>query len=178
MKQIFTLLAIVALSLTSQEMFASELAQKPAGDQAALQAQFGEMSMSASEFAALTPKEIAKKAGKKMSWGEKILFKIAQKRIKKQLVKEGLEGEAGGSSKKGKISLFLAGFGLLLMIFSGASFTAFVVGLICGVIALVFGIIGLKKDENKALAIIGTVLSTVIMGLGIWFLVEFINNYD
>jgi hypothetical protein len=163
MKFLFITLIFVTLSLTSWEMLASGLAQKSPGDPAALQAQFGGMNISASEFIALTPKEIAKKTSEKMSWDERILLKIAQKRIKKQLAKgvqpPPTESKEGSSNKMGKISVILGGAGLLLL-FSIVEVLV-ILGLICVGAGLVFGIIGLVKDEKKTMAIIGTALPVI-----------------
>jgi len=174
MKHLFPFLAVTALSLASNETLAVGMSQKSLSDPASQTALLEKFSdVSASEFAALTPKEISKKTSKKMSWGERILMKIVQKRIKKQLAKgiqpSSAEGEAGGASKMGTVSIILAlgGVGLAVLALPLDSISLVLLGAICVIMGLVFGIIGLKKDEKRAAAVIGTILSGVLLVSGI-----------
>jgi len=171
MKHLFTFLAITALSLVSGETLAVGMSQKSSNDlpgQTTLQEKFGDMN--ASEFAALTPKEIIEKTGKQLSWREKILLKIAKKRIKKQLAKSTQPSNAEGKGGRGvgTASIILGGASAILsiiglLVFFGPQpeigFALAILGLVCGAIGLIFGIIGLTKGGKKATAIIGTVLS-------------------
>ena len=168
MKHLFCTLFLALLATLAQPVFAVDSAQKAADsfttqtvEQAPLDAQ---------DFLNLSPKEIAKKTGKKLSWGERILLKMTQKKIKKQLAKgiqpANAEGKASGDSKMGVISAILGGVGLLLT-FSQVGILV-ILGLICGIMGLIFGIMGMKRDENKVLAIVGTALSAVV--IFIWLL--------
>ncbi|MBK6933275.1 MAG: hypothetical protein IPH12_21365 [Saprospirales bacterium] len=108
MKKVLTSILMLLLSLAAQQAFAVD-AVKPAPDdpawRAAWQNKFGKMPIDAAAFTAVTPRDIAAQTGKKLSFGEKIFLKIAQKRVKKQLAKglraQDAEGRAGGKNSMG-----------------------------------------------------------------------------
>ncbi len=62
--------------------------------------------LSVEEFLALTPKQIRKDYGKKLSLKEVIALKVAQKKVKKQLKK----GDASGNPKSQLVALLLVIF--------------------------------------------------------------------
>ncbi|MBK8920612.1 MAG: hypothetical protein IPM81_03755 [Saprospirales bacterium] len=173
MKKVLTSILMLLLSLAAQQAFAVD-AVKPAPDdpawRAAWQNKFGKMPIDAAAFTAVTPRDIAAQTGKKLSFGEKIFLKIAQKRVKKQLAKglraQDAEGRAGGKNSMG---IAAAALGALGLIFTLVSVDVLVLlGLIFGIMALIFGLIGIKRDENKILAIVGTALGAAV--IFIWIL--------
>jgi len=116
---------------------------------------------SVEDFFELTPKEIEARTGKKPSLGERIALKLAQKRVKKQL-KKGKQPDFQEESSDGR-------FSLLSLIFGGAGallvFLPIIglLGLLAGIAAVVLGVIGLKRENKKTMAIIGTVLGGLVV---------------
>lgn len=97
--------------------------------------------------------EYEKRVGKKMNFWDKTKFKIAQKWTKNV-------SEANEKSNKKTWSLLSLIFGassLFVIWFVG------VLGLLLGVAGVVFGIIGLKKEKAKVMAIIGIVLGGLLV---------------
>ena len=80
-------------------------------------------------------------------------IKLATKKLNKAIQQE----EEGKKNTYGAISLGFAGLSLLDLLFQTG--VLFIVGGIC---ALVFGILGIIKDDNKVMAIIGTVYGGVV----------------
>jgi len=115
------------------------------------------------EFIAVDFKNYRTEEGKKLKWTSRLVFKGAQKKLARQVDQHKLDGDmlledvakGGGRNIHGLLSVIFAGAGLFIPILG--------FGLI--VAALILGIIGIRRDYNPTMAIIGTVLSGVILVL-------------
>ena len=103
--------------------------------------------------------------GKKMSFADKIKFKIAQKWSKKL-------SDANEKSDKKTLSLIalISGISSLIVIWLVP-----VLGLLLGIAGIVFGFIGLKKENAKVMAILGIVLGGLLVLLTALLLIALTN---
>ncbi len=117
--------------------------------------------MTLQDFLALTPKKYMELTGKRMSLKQKITFAILKARLKKQL--------SGDNPKTrnpdiGLLSLIFGGSAVVVAIVS--ALIAFVGGLISiplAILAIIYGIIGLRRKKGDTKSIIGLVLGSVFI---------------
>lgn len=109
--------------------------------------------------------EYEKQLGKKKSFADKIKFKIAQKWSKKL-------SEANEKSDKKTLSLIalISGASSLIVIWLLP-----VLGLLLGIAGIIFGIIGLKKENAKVMAILGIVFGGILVLLTALLLIALAN---
>ena len=121
------------------------------------------LQMSVNDFIAFDAKEYRKADGKKLKWTERLAFKLVQKNLAKKVKKGKIEGtmpmHEAGNAAGGNL------YGLLSLIFSVVGLFVPFLGLALLVAALVLGIIGINRDNNPTMAIIGTVLSGLFLFL-------------
>ena len=117
--------------------------------------------MTVNDFISVDFKNYRTEEGKKLKWTSRLLFTGAQKKLARQVKQQKLDGnesmedvaKGGGRNIHGLLSVIFAGAGLFIPF----------LGLALIVAALVLGIIGIRRDYNPTMAIIGTVLSGVIL---------------
>lgn len=151
MKKWFNILLLPCLLLITSTGYAVHSIQPTSNNQEQVNEQVA--TQSSLEKTAKKRKTRKKKKG---NFLERMALKLAAKKLNKAIQKE----KEGKKNTYGAISLGFAGLSLLDLIFQTGAL--FILGGIC---ALVFGIIGIVKDENKVMAIIGTVYggATVIL---------------
>lgn len=129
-----------------------------------------EASMSVEDFLAMTPESYAAETGKKMKWRQRMAMKVVQKRMRKQLKKGKLKAE-DASNGGNLISLLSMIFGLGSVLFfllgavaaGGGSGAIGLLSLLFAISGLVMGIIGLKKEDSMAMALVGTITGGLIV---------------
>ena len=116
--------------------------------------------MTVQEFLLLTPKKYQEITGKKMTFKQKISFSILKAKLKKQLPDEKVEGK---KSNLGLLSLIFGGAAFLTVFISSIAVISFPLA----VAAIVLGILGLSKTKGDTKSIIGLVLGSVFLLLGL-----------
>jgi hypothetical protein len=117
--------------------------------------------MTVNDFLAFDYKGYRTAEGKKMKWTHRLAMGMTQKKLAKQVRKGNLEGTAPLSTAmaaQGRNT-----HGLLSVIFAFAGLVVPYLGFGLIIAGFVLGIIGIKKDANPTLAIIGTVISGVFL---------------
>ena len=107
----------------------------------------------------MTPLEYEYSTGKKLSFVEKLGFKILQKKLKKGAALPKAGGDGGNLLSL--LSCIFGGAGLLIAFVSGLG------GILLGIAGLVLGIIALKKEDSRTLAIIGTICGGLVVLISI-----------
>lgn len=98
--------------------------------------------------------------GKKHGFLERVGAKIIQKKLNKALSSAKAGGGSGGNTLS-LLSCIFGGAGLLLLLVGGG------LALLLGLAGIVLGIIGLKKEDSKAMAIIGIVCGGLVILLAL-----------
>lgn len=111
-------------------------------------------------FSALTIADYEKQTGKKLGFFERIKFKLAQKYAKK------LEKSDGSGKKTLSLLALILGGGSLLCLFILPLF-----GILMALAGLILGIVGLKKESSKTMAILGIVFGGLTLLLTIFFII-------
>ena len=111
-------------------------------------------------FSALTIADYEKQTGKKLGFFERIKFKLAQKYAKK------LEKSDGFGKKTLSLLALILGGGSLLCLFILPLF-----GMLMALAGLILGIVGLKKESSKTMAILGIVFGGLTLLLAIFFII-------
>ncbi|HJW29573.1 MAG TPA: hypothetical protein VJ508_10030, partial [Saprospiraceae bacterium] len=113
--------------------------------------------MTVNDFLAFDVKNYRTSEGRKMGFFKRTAIHLVQKKLAKKVSKGKIEGTmpfkeavAGHSSNK---------FGLLSVIFGAVGLFIPYVGLPLLIAGLVLGIMGIKRDANPTLAIIGTAIN-------------------
>jgi hypothetical protein len=105
--------------------------------------------------------------GKKLGWVKRMGVKMAQKNLEKQVRKGKLEGtaslenamRASSANKRGLLSVIFGALGIIFLFIPSIS----IIGLAFSIAGFVLGIIGLSRDEDFTLALIGTILGGVVL---------------
>ena len=122
------------------------------------------------EFSAIDLNQWTKAQGLRMPWWQKLSFKFIQKRISKKIARGLLDGnttlqqmqeqeQPKNANRRGGISLILGVAGLVFLFLGFLRILT--IPLFVG--GLVIGIRGIRKDQNKAMAIIGTIFSGLML---------------
>ena len=119
--------------------------------------------MTVNDFLSFDAKSFRTADGKKLKWTQRLAFDIAQKNLARKVAKGKIDGnltmDKAAAGKGGGKNIY----GLLSLIFSIVGVFVPYVGLLLLVGAFVLGLIGIKRDNNPTMAIIGTILSAVIL---------------
>lgn len=120
-------------------------------------------SMTINQFLSIDAGQIRKSHGIKHAWIKRWTLRHAQHRLSKKLVTGELKGETrldlalakgGDPNKRGKFALIFAGAGFLFLFLGPLAYLT----LPLAVAGLILGIIGVQKDRDRTMAIIGIVL--------------------
>ncbi len=126
--------------------------------------------MTVQEFLLLTPKKYQEITGKKMTFKQKISFSILKAKLKKQLPDEKVEGK---KSNLGLLSLIFGGAAFVFALIRGIAVLSFPLA----IAAIVLGILGLGKKKGDTKSIIGLVLGSAFILLGLIALAVFASFY-
>ena len=103
-----------------------------------------------------------------LNWMQKSLLKSAQKRLAKKVSKGKIDASqsllnksaaAKGENRRGMFSLIFGGAGFLFLFLGPLAYLS----LPLGIAGLILGIIGVKKDKNDTMAIIGMVFGSLVI---------------
>ena len=170
MKSLFlTLIFVMGAALTHQSAAISTAPAPMAKDAMSIAS-----TMTVSDFLAVDFKGYRTAEGKKLKWTQRLAFSMTQKNLAKQVKKGKIEETATmdmAMAAKGRNT-----FGLLSVIFSVAGLVIPYFGLAMIIAGLVLGIMGIKRDSDPTLAIIGTVISSVFLVLLLLVLVAFASG--
>ena len=128
--------------------------------------------MTVNDFIALDFAEYRTAEGKKLKWTHRIGFKMAQKSYARGVRKDKIDGDANfydaakavsPANRTGRLSLIFASAGLVLMFLSVPVLG--IIGLGSSVAGLVLGLLGLKRDEDQTMALLGTIISSLALVL-------------
>ena len=131
--------------------------------------------MTVNDFLAFDAKNYRTLEGKKMGWFKRTAITVTQSNLAKKIKKGKIEGAmplsevtaAGSNNIHGLLSVIFAVVGLFIPY----------VGLAMLIAALVLGIIGIKRDANPTLAIIGTALAGAFLLLLIIALIALTSGF-
>ncbi len=132
--------------------------------------------MTVKDFLDINIKDYRTPEGKKLNWSRRLLFNITQKSLARQVQLGKIVGTMPISDVAKRGGGGRNTYGLLSLIFSVGGLFIPILGLGFIIAALVLGIIGIRRDYNPTMAIIGTVLSglflllfliVLVIGIGI-----------
>lgn len=126
------------------------------------------------DFLVIEFKEFRTDEGKKIKWTQRLALHLVQKKLARQLRQGKIEVDtnvhtalkASAANKTGRLSLIFSIIGLLVLVIPYGNIFGF--GLT--IAGLVLGIIGIRRDENKTMAILGTVFGGISLLLYLIFL--------
>ena len=115
------------------------------------------------------PGKYEKGSLRKPNFIERFAIRLAQKGIVKKIAKGDLlltasqdDTGAGNPNKRGLVSLLFALVGILFLFIPGGLAG---IGGLFAIAGFILGIIGLKRDEDKTLALIGTIVGALVVTL-------------
>jgi hypothetical protein len=123
-------------------------------------------SMTVNDFLAVDLKTYKSADGKKLKWTQRIALSNFQKGLAKKVSKGKIEGTASlneaakapSANKHGLLSLIFSAVGLVLL------FTPVgLVGMALGIAGFVLGLIGLKRDADMTMALVGVILGGLVI---------------
>jgi len=112
------------------------------------------------DFISLDVKNYRTADGKKLKWTKRLAFKIVQKSLARKVKKGKIDGDLAMDDAKAAGGNL---YGLLSLIFSVVGLFIPYVGLAMLIAAVVLGIIGIKRDNNPTMAIIGLIISALAL---------------
>lgn len=112
------------------------------------------------DFLSLDVKNYRTADGKKLKWTERLAFKVVQKNLARKVKKGKIDGDLAMDDAKAAGGNL---YGLLSLIFSVVGLFIPYVGLALLVAAVVLGIVGIKRDNNPTMAIIGLIISALAL---------------
>lgn len=158
MKQIFLTLAMMAVSALTFQLSAISVEHPPVASDAHMMSQ----TMTVNDFLATDFKGYRTAEGKKLKWTQRLSFGLVQKSLAKKIRKGKLDGHTPMTMVARSPNIY----GLLSLIFSIAGLLGRYYGLAFIIAGLILGIIGIRKDADPTMAIIGTILSgAILLGL-------------
>lgn len=103
----------------------------------------------------------------KINWIQKWIFKAAQKKLAKKVAQGKIDSTKSlfeihavkNDNKRGLLSLLFAGGGILFLFLGPLAYLS----LPLGIAGLILGIIGVKRDKNDTMAIIGMVFGSLVI---------------
>ena len=125
-------------------------------------------SMTVNDFISIDLKNYRTADGRKIKWTQRFVLNGLQKKLERKVQKQKVDGttllkDVDGAShpnKRGIVSVILVGVGLLLLFLPGWLFG---LGAIFAGAGFILGIIGLSKDEDIILALVGTILGALLV---------------
>lgn len=115
------------------------------------------------------PGKYEKGSFRKPNFIERFALRLAQKSIVKKMAKGELtaassrdETASGNPNKRGLVSLLFALVGIIFLFIPGGLAG---IGGLFAIAGFILGIIGLKRDEDKTLALIGTIVGALVVTL-------------
>ena len=120
-------------------------------------------------FLALDVKSLRNTDGKKFGFGKRVAARMIQKSLAQQVKKGKLDSSTSlqeamrgtGASKRGVPSVIFSTLGIIFLFIPNFG----IVGLGLSIAGFVLGIIGLNRDEDITLALIGTILGAVVLAI-------------
>ena len=153
MKQLFLTLFLMSGFVLSYQAYAINVDNAPAsGTGSTIASQ-----MTVNDFIALDVNSYRTAEGKKLKWTQRLAFNLVKKNLERKVKKGKIDGDLSMDQAKGGAGGNI--HGLLSLIFSVVGLFIPIVGLALLIAAFVLGLIGLKKDNNPTMAIIGLVVS-------------------
>jgi hypothetical protein len=149
---LYPMICTVLFSATMLSALNAAIVQ-PTGIEADSHLQIAESSnFTIEDFISMTPEQFGHRSGHKLSWKEKIVYKMLQKKVKKKTAKE----KTGVSPKENSNTLSLLSLigGMIGLVFW---FILPVLGLLMAAAGLAIGIYSLKKEGTNALNVLGIV---------------------
>ena|SRR5687768_2247262 len=117
--------------------------------------------MTINDFIAFDAKNYRSADGKKLKWTQRLAFNIVKKNLERKIKKGKIDGDMtmdkAGKAAGGNI------YGLLSLIFSIVGLFIPIIGLGLLIAAFVLGLIGLRRDNNPTMALIGLIVSGVFL---------------
>jgi len=90
---------------------------------------------------------------------QKTLRRILKKKIARKLERKNLKNESNQKPNSGKLSIMLSILGLVTM-FVLSNEILIILGVLFGLAGFIIGLRGIKREEKKAMSIIGMILGT------------------
>lgn len=177
MKYSLTILLLFACISQSNNLLAVHIAAGPY----AINNYSNGKSITVNDFLAIDSKVVRTQEGQKLSWAKRLGMKMTQKHLAKQVRKGKIDGgadlhtamRASSANKRGLLSLIFSSLGLIFLFIPYVA----ILGLGLSIAGFVLGIIGLKRDEDTTMALIGVILGglalfiylLVIIAVAAWF---------
>ncbi len=163
MKRITMLALVMALTLPLTQSFGVAVVTPQENEPAVAES----AQVSVEDFLNMTPKQFEAQSGQKMSFVQKVAFKMAQNKVKKQVAKGKLDVHAPASaSTMSLLSLIFGATGLLLLLLVSG-----ILGLALGIAGFVLGLVAMKKEGSNVMNILGTVLGGLAVLLFLIFII-------
>ena len=123
--------------------------------------------ISVGQFIALDFEKLQESKLIKINWIQKSIFKAAQKKLTKKVNKGKINasqslfkaGAGKSENRRGMFSLIFGGAGFLFLFLGPLAYLS----LPLGIAGLILGIIGVKKDKDDTMAIIGMVFGSLVI---------------
>lgn len=129
--------------------------------------------MTVSDFLSINFNHYKTETGSRLTWGQRLAMKMFQKKVAKEVRKGKIEGNSaffeyatgeGYNNRTGRMSLIFSSIGLLLLFVPYLA----IVGIALGIAGFILGIVGMKKDADPTMAVIGTILGGVALFLALF----------
>lgn len=148
MKRITISTLILALALPLTQSFGVAVVNTQENQQTVAES----AQVSVEDFLNMTPKQFEEQSGQKMSFVQKVAFKMAQNKVKKQVAKGKLDANAPASAgTMSVLALVFGAAGLVLLFVSG------LFGLLLGIAGFILGLVAMKKEGSNVMNILGAV---------------------
>ena len=156
MKQLFLVLFLLSGLLITNQVSAINSEKIPAtGGALAFSPQ-----VTVNDFLSIDVKNYRTADGKKLKWTKRLAFRVVQKNLERKVKKGKIDGDLAMDDTKAAGGNL---YGLLSLIFSVVGLFVPYVGLALLVAAVVLGIVGIKRDNNPTMAIIGLIISALAL---------------
>src|SRR4030095_7228477 len=126
--------------------------------------------MTVNDFLSIDFKQYRAEDGNRLKWGQRIAMKLFQKKIARELRKGKIEATSpffdysrgeGYSNRTGRLSLIFSSVGILMLFIPYLA----IVGVALGIAGFILGVIGLKKDADPTMALIGMIIGGLVLFL-------------
>jgi hypothetical protein len=130
--------------------------------------------MRVEDFLQIDLKDYRSADGKRLKWSQRVALGMVQKNLARNVKKGKIESTATLDQAMAARNKNM--FGLLSVIFSVAGLIVPYFGLAMIIAGLVLGIMGIRRDADPTLAIIGTVISSVFLLLLLLVVIAFASG--